>query len=97
MPIYEYKCQKCASHLEFQQSMTAKPKTRCPKCKGKLTKLISQTAFQLKGTGWYVTDFAGRKKPEEKEDKKPAAIPVEKPTEKTPQVEKVEKKEKKTK
>ena len=78
--------------MEFQQSMSEKPKTRCPKCKGKLIKLISQTAFQLKGTGWYVTDFAGRKKPEEKtETPKSKESTPEKAAEKTPKAEKKEK------
>lgn len=57
MPIYEYECRKCGS-FEFTQKITDKPLGRCPTCKGKVKKLISNTSFQLKGTGWYVTDYA---------------------------------------
>ena len=61
MPIYEYECQKCGHHLEKRQGINDKPLVRCPKCKGKLEKQWSQTSFQLKGTGWYVTDYAAKK------------------------------------
>ena len=57
MPIYEYDCQKCGT-FETTQKITEKPLSRCPTCKGKVKKLISNTSFQLKGTGWYVTDYA---------------------------------------
>ena len=57
MPIYEYKCQKCGT-FETTQKITDKPLGKCPTCKGKIKKLISNTSFQLKGTGWYVTDYA---------------------------------------
>lgn len=57
MPIYEYVCQKCGHHLEVMQKMSDKPLTRCPECRGKLEKVISQTSFQLKGSGWYVSDY----------------------------------------
>ena len=57
MPIYEYKCQKCGT-FETTQKITDKPLARCPTCKSKVKKLISNTSFQLKGTGWYVTDYA---------------------------------------
>jgi putative FmdB family regulatory protein len=57
MPIYEYKCQKCGT-FETTQKITDKPLGKCPTCKGKVKKLISNTSFQLKGTGWYVTDYA---------------------------------------
>ena len=71
MPIYEYTCQKCGRHLEVLQKMSDKPLTRCPDCKGKLEKIFSQTSFQLKGSGWYVSDYASRGKAEksEKSDK----------------------------
>ncbi|MEW5975408.1 MAG: zinc ribbon domain-containing protein [Acidobacteriota bacterium] len=58
MPIYEYRCEKCGEHLEVIQKFSDKPLRSCPSCKGRLTKLISQTSFQLKGSGWYVTDYA---------------------------------------
>jgi putative FmdB family regulatory protein len=57
MPIYEYQCQKCGT-FEVTQRITEKPLGKCPTCKGKVKKLISNTSFQLKGTGWYTTDYA---------------------------------------
>ncbi|MBM4299071.1 MAG: hypothetical protein FJ143_15150 [Deltaproteobacteria bacterium] len=57
MPIYEYQCQKCGS-FEATQRITEKALSKCPTCKGKVKKLISNTSFQLKGTGWYITDYA---------------------------------------
>src|SRR5437764_14251204 len=57
MPIYEYQCQKCGT-FEVTQRITEKPLGKCSNCKGKVKKLISNTSFQLKGTGWYVTDYA---------------------------------------
>jgi putative FmdB family regulatory protein len=57
MPIYEYQCSKCG-HLEIFQRITEKPLLRCPTCQGKVTKLISQSSFHLKGSGWYMTDYA---------------------------------------
>jgi putative FmdB family regulatory protein len=61
MPIYEYVCEKCNSHLEIIQKITEGPLTTCPDCKGQLKKMISNTSFVLKGTGWYVTDYASKK------------------------------------
>jgi putative FmdB family regulatory protein len=61
MPIYEYQCQKCGT-FEITQRITEKPLGRCPTCKAKVRKLISNTSFQLKGTGWYVTDYARKGK-----------------------------------
>ena len=74
MPIYEYKCQQCGD-FEVTQKITDKPLTRCPACKGKVKKLISNTSFHLKGTGWYVTDYPRKEKApkEEKKEKAPAA------------------------
>lgn len=57
MPIYEYSCQKCGV-IEVTQRITEKALAKCPTCKSKVKKLISNTSFQLKGTGWYVTDYA---------------------------------------
>jgi len=75
MPIYEYRCEKCDSHFEVIQKFSDKPLKFCSNCKGKLTKLISQTSFQLKGSGWYVTDYAKSGKTSSKSDEssKPAA------------------------
>lgn len=57
MPIYEYHCSKCGD-FETMQKMSDKPLTQCPTCRRKVTKLISSTTFQLKGSGWYITDYA---------------------------------------
>lgn len=58
MPIYEYTCSKCGSTIEVIQKFSDKPLAKHAGCGGKLQKLISQSAFQLKGSGWYVTDYA---------------------------------------
>ena len=60
MPIYEYECQKCKSHREVFQKISDKPLKKCDKCGGRLEKLISASAIQFKGSGWYVTDYAGK-------------------------------------
>ncbi|HEV2765261.1 MAG TPA: FmdB family zinc ribbon protein [Pyrinomonadaceae bacterium] len=82
MPIYEYKCQKCGAHLEVMQKMSDAPLKRHGKCGGKLEKQWSSTGFQFKGSGWYVTDYAGRKS-EAKEDgaEKKSAEPADKKSE----------------
>jgi putative FmdB family regulatory protein len=67
MPIYEYKCEKCGSHIEVIQKISDPPLKRCGKCRGKLEKTISRTSFQLKGSGWYVTDYSGKKGSSEKD------------------------------
>lgn len=64
MPIYEYGCDACGKVLEVMQKYSDEPLRTCPDCSGRLTKLISRTSFQFKGTGWYVTDYA--RKPESK-------------------------------
>lgn len=63
MPIYEYSCHACGLvHEAFQKSSDA-PLAECPRCgDAGFEKLISSTSFQLKGSGWYVTDFKGDKK-----------------------------------
>jgi putative FmdB family regulatory protein len=57
MPIYEYRCPKCGD-FDHMQKITDKPLKRCPTCNGKVSKLISNPAFHLKGGGWYITDYA---------------------------------------
>ena len=57
MPIYEYRCEQCGDFEEMQR-ITDPPLARCPKCRRKVKRLISNTSFQLKGSGWYVTDYA---------------------------------------
>ena len=68
MPIYEYKCQACGHQDEHLQKVSEKPLAKCPACgKKKYQKQLSAAGFQLKGSGWYATDFkSGGKKPEEK-------------------------------
>ena len=61
MPLYEYECRKCKAHVEILQKITDKPLAKCRKCGGRLEKQWSSTSFQFKGTGWYVTDYAGKK------------------------------------
>lgn len=61
MPIYEYECPKCGT-FEVMQKISEKPLKKCPDCSSRVHKLVSQTSFQLKGTGWYVTDYAGKGK-----------------------------------
>ena len=61
MPIYEYECSKCHQTTEALQKFSDPPLTDCPHCNGRLSKLMSLNSFHLKGNGWYVTDYAGRK------------------------------------
>ena len=62
MPIYEYQCEECGHVSEALQRISDAPLTVCGHCHGKLHKLISQSSFHLKGTGWYVTDYANKSK-----------------------------------
>ena len=74
MPIYEYRCTSCGHELEALQKLSDAPLTDCPACHGAtLSKKVSAAGFQLKGSGWYVTDFRdkGTKKPA-KDAAKPA-------------------------
>jgi len=79
MPIYEYACEKCGSRIEVIQKVDDAPPKRCQKCRGKLKRAVSRTSFQLKGSGWYATDYssqdapAGKKKTETTADKKTEA------------------------
>jgi putative FmdB family regulatory protein len=78
MPIYEYECLDCGKVFEIFQKISEEPLKECRVCKGRLNRLISQCSFQLKGTGWYVTDYKsaassargnGGKQSEKKEEK----------------------------
>lgn len=53
MPLYEYKCESCAKQFELRQKFSDSPATQCPSCGGPVHKQISQTAFSLKGGGWF--------------------------------------------
>jgi putative FmdB family regulatory protein len=68
MPIYEYQCQNCWKTLEVIQKVSDSPLVTCQKCgKNSLQKLVSPTQFQLKGSGWYVTDFRNKESKPQKE------------------------------
>ena len=58
MPIYEYECSKCSRTFEAMQKITDAPLKRCKFCNGTVERLISTSSFQLKGSGWYLTDYA---------------------------------------
>jgi putative FmdB family regulatory protein len=60
MPIYEYECTKCGKTTEAIQRFSDPPLCECSHCSGELHKLISMSTFHLKGSGWYVTDYAGK-------------------------------------
>ena len=67
MPIYGYLCGKCGHEQEFLQKVSERPIAKCPACgSAKFQKQLSAAGFQLKGSGWYATDFKGGKKPAEK-------------------------------
>ena len=67
MPIYEYQCKKCGETTEIMQKFSDTPLKKCPACGGRLAKLMSMNSFQLKGSGWYVTDYTGQKGEAKKE------------------------------
>jgi len=74
MPLYEYQCDACGRRFEIIQKFSDGPPDACPKCgKGPVQRQQSSPAFQFKGTGWYVTDYAGKGKSEKSSgDAKPA-------------------------
>lgn len=81
MPIYEYQCSNCGKIEEALQKFSDPPLTRCSHCSGQLHKLISQSSFHLKGSGWYVTDYAGKSNnaASAKTDKTPPQTPKTEP------------------
>jgi putative FmdB family regulatory protein len=84
MPIYEYECPKCGT-MEIMQKISAKPLKKCPTCSCKVRKLVSQTSFQLKGTGWYVTDYANKGKGRGKEKTESSSSSSASPSSTTPE------------
>lgn len=60
MPLYEYKCAKCGHVFEKIESLSASTTKKCPKCGGKAERQLTAPAIQFKGSGWYVTDYAGK-------------------------------------
>jgi putative FmdB family regulatory protein len=88
MPIYEYRCGTCGFQKELLQKLSDAPLRDCPECgKPSMSKMVTAAGFQLKGSGWYVTDFkSGAKPPTQADDKsatkaddKPAAKADDKP------------------
>jgi len=68
MPTYEYECEKCGHHFDVFQTMTEPAKKRCPKCKGKVRRLVSGGAgIVFKGTGFYATDYRSSSYKEQKQ------------------------------
>lgn len=73
MPIYEYRCGSCGFQKEFLQKISDAPLKDCPECgKSSLSKMVTAAGFQLKGSGWYATDFknSAKSKPAGKSDDK---------------------------
>jgi len=60
MPIHEYKCRKCEAVVERIEGTHDKPMKKCSSCGGKVDQMISSSAFVLKGTGWYATDYGAK-------------------------------------
>lgn len=76
MPTYEYECLKCKRRSEVSQSITAKPLTRCPKCRGKLKRVMgsgSGSGFLFKGTGFYITDYRSKSYQDAKQNDQPSS------------------------
>ena len=91
MPIYEYVCQSCQKKTEAIQRVGERPLRICPHCGGKLKKAFSAPAIQFKGSGWYVTDYAGARG---EQKSKEAAADTKDGSEKAEKAEKGEKSEK---
>ena len=91
MPIYEYVCQSCQKKTEAIQRVGERPLKICPHCGGKLKKAFSAPAIQFKGSGWYVTDYAGARG---EQKSKEAAADSKEGVEKAEKAEKAEKPEK---
>jgi len=70
MPIYEYKCLQCDHQFEKLQKFSDSLISNCPKCGGPVRKLVSHTSFQLKGSGWYLTDYARKNIPDSSKGEK---------------------------
>ncbi|HTY45802.1 MAG TPA: FmdB family zinc ribbon protein [Patescibacteria group bacterium] len=76
MPTYEYECMKCGRTFELLQKMSDPPVKKCPKCSGKVKRLIgSGSGIIFKGSGFYETDYKRKAKPEPKAETKPSGCP----------------------
>jgi putative FmdB family regulatory protein len=60
LPLYEYECLKCGHRFEKIESVTAPHRQKCPRCRGRAERRLAAPAIQFKGSGWYVTDYAGK-------------------------------------
>ena len=83
MPIYEYKCKKCGKEFEMFQGIADPAAKSCKFCKGSVHKLMSLSSFHLKGSGWYATDYSGKKATageKKKEESKSSETTTEKST-----------------
>ncbi len=72
MPIYEYRCHGCGEMLEVIQKFSDVPLKECPECRGELAKLVSNTSFVLKGSGWYADGYTSSAK--ESDSEKPSTV-----------------------
>jgi len=77
MPIYEYKCKKCGKEFEMFQGIADPAAKSCRFCRGPVHKMMSLSSFHLKGSGWYATDYGGKKAPggEKKKEESTTAKP----------------------
>jgi putative FmdB family regulatory protein len=80
MPIYEYGCPNCGHKIEIMQKISDPPVSECKRCHASMKKLISQSTFHLKGTGWYVTDYASKSNHAPKKQNKAASKTKAKPS-----------------
>ena len=79
MPIYGYRCANCGHQFEIQQRMSDEPLKVCPKCQGKLTKILYPTGVIFKGSGFYTTDYKGSDKGSDKSASTNGSEPASKP------------------
>ena len=85
MPIYEYQCTDCHHQFDLIQKFNDESPKTCPECsKNTLVRLVSAAGFQLKGTGWYATDFKDKGKPVKKTDATPSADKASEKSDSTP-------------
>jgi putative FmdB family regulatory protein len=80
MPIYEYKCTKCRHAFQAMQKFSDCPVQQCPTCGAPVKKLISRSSFHLKGSGWYLTDYAKKNSPPSSETESVSTPPSDKPS-----------------
>ncbi len=73
MPLYEYKCMKCGRHTDKIEKVSGPHLKKCPHCGGKVESVITAPAIKFKGSGWYVTDYAGKSPDGGSKESKPAS------------------------